>query len=125
MIRTILAAIVAATLFLPVHAQNSVPAAELFRVNEGVFTVALGEVRDMTDRMVLLAVVEGRNCLAIKVAGRTDCLKLGHRYDLKWKHAPFHLGKTFADKRSCFLDVIGIETTKGATPQATFRLHCA
>lgn len=104
-------------------AQEAVKA-ELYRVEDGVFQLREGKTIDLTDRFLLLAFRQGGKCLEITLNGRRSCIEVGKRFDLKWKHAPFHLGKLFQDKNRCFLDVAEISAPKGADATAIFRLHC-
>lgn len=98
--------------------------AELYRVDDGVFQLKEGKTIDVTDRFLLLAFRHGKKCLEIVLNGRRSCIEVGKRFDLKGKHAPFHLGELFQDKNQCFLDVVEIDAPKGADATATFRLHC-
>lgn len=110
-------------LSFPVIAESS-NKATLYRVEEGTFELNEGQTIDLTDKRVLLAFRRGRRCLEIVINGNEDCMQVGKRYDLKWKHAPFHLGKLFRDRRECFLDIIGLSNPKGAKAVASFRLYC-
>lgn len=95
------------------------------QVNEGLFSLEINETIDLTDQSLLLALVyDRRENLAIRVGGRISDISIGQRFDLKWPHAPFHLGHLFSEKRMCFLDVINIEDASGGTPKAEFRLRC-
>ena len=108
-----------------VHAQADSSTLDFIQVNEGVFNLELDRVTDLTDRSVLMALVrDRRGSLAVRINGRVDPISVGSRYDLKWEHAPFHLGRTFADTRICFLDVLAISDPAGGTASATFRLRC-
>lgn len=103
---------------------ESVDGSTLYRVEEGVFQLREGGVIDLTDRALLMAFRIGRRCPEVLVNGNDACIEVGKRFDLKWRHAPFHLDNLFSDKRRCFLDVVAITSPKGADATATFRLHC-
>lgn len=121
------AAIVVAVLPGAVLAQttkfNVVEPAELLRVEDGVFALDLNQTIDITDRHLLMALVqEERKCLAIKVGGRRECIEIGQRFN--FKNNAFALGAVFKDRQDCFLDVVKIEDAKGVDPRVTFRLYC-
>lgn len=104
-----------------------VPAAQLMRVDEGVFEVPADSTIDLTDRKILLSVTtyaSGREkkCCNITFNGdRQSWRAVGHRFDLKRIRGT----KSYVeDKAECFLDVIDVATPKGAPWLATFRLHC-
>jgi hypothetical protein len=104
-----------------------VPAAQLMRVDEGVFEVPADTTIDLTDRKILLSVttfLSGRDkkCCNISFNGdRESWRAVGHRFDLKRIRGT----KSYVeDKAECFLDVIDVATPKGAPWLATFRLHC-
>ena len=98
--------------------------AELYRVEKGVFELRDGHTIDLTDRFLLLAFRLEERCPEIVLNGKKSCIEVGDRFDLKWAHAPFHLGNVFQDKNQCFLDVVEIAAPQGADAVATFRLHC-
>lgn len=103
-----------------------IPAAELLRVDEGVFEMPIGGTIDLTDRRIFLSIRVPRGyqqCCEIVLNGRQVMFGdvVGQRFDLKrvnstWKHVE--------DKEQCFLDVVDVVTPKGAPGIATFRLHC-
>lgn len=123
MIRHFIASFAALILLAP--GASSQQPAELLRVVDGVFSLKLNETVDLTDQALLLAVTTDRDCLAISVGGRKDCIEIGERYDLTYQHGPFQLGDMMADKQRCFLDIVGIDEAKGEQPNVTFRLLCA
>lgn len=99
--------------------------AELWRVNQGLFALSVGQSIDVSDRHLLLALREGNGCLEIMLNGRGSCIETGSRIDLTWQSTPFVLGDLFADKARCFIDVVRIDQAKGAETSATFRFYCA
>jgi hypothetical protein len=105
-------------------AQSS-PTATFYRVEDGVFELREGsKAIDLTDQHLLLALRRNRTCLAVVLNGREDCPKVGTRYDFKYPHGPFQLKYIFAEKKSCFLDVVDVQEAKGAPGVVTFRLYC-
>lgn len=99
--------------------------AELWRVDQGLFALSVGQSIDVSDRHLLLTLREGRRCLEIWMNGRDACVETGAHFDLTWEHAPFHLDDLFADKERCFLDVVSVDQAKGAETSVTFRFYCA
>ncbi len=110
--------------------KTSSPTAQLYRVDEGIFDIKLGQVLDLTDRKVLMAfsnTISGNTREAIKKYQSFRVLfnssavsfSLGQRLNLKSK-----FNDIFKDKDECYLDLIGIATPKGAPVIATFRFHC-
>jgi hypothetical protein len=109
---------------------TSSPTAKLYRVDEGIFDIKLGQVLDLTDRKVLMAfstTMSGNNRTEIKrnqsfwvsFNSSSVSFSLGKRLNLKSK-----FNDIFKDKDECYLDLIGIATPKGAPVIATFRFHC-
>lgn len=109
---------------------TSSPTAKLYRVDEGIFDIKLGQVLDLTDRKVLMAfsnTMSGNTREAIKknqsfrvlFNSRQSSFSIGRRLDLKYEFK-----EIFKDKDECYLDLIGIATPKGAPVIATFRFHC-
>lgn len=98
------------------------PAAELYRIEDGVFALRPGMSVDLTDRAILLAfrnVERGRAMLTI--AGRRESGITGTRWNLKQER---QTRDAVADKSECFLDLTTLVAPKGAPPTATFRLRC-
>ena len=120
-------------LSLPATAQTlpanaiAVPAAEFYRVDEGVFALRPGMSIDLTDRKILLNFREkwqaGREADRFYIAlnGNSDVVKAGDRIDLKRERAT---RDAVTDKGSCFLDVVAFVAPTGAPPTATFRVSC-
>jgi hypothetical protein len=112
---------------MPEAKKYLVPAAQLMRVDEGVFDVPVGGTIDLTDRKILLSVTSftsGREkkCCTIMLNGdRITWRTVGHRFDLKQLSAT---RQSLYDKNQCFLDIVDVATPKGAPWLLTFRLHC-
>jgi hypothetical protein len=99
-----------------------VPAAELMRVDEGVFDLKFGGTIDLTNRRILLAVVPfNRKCCAVTLNGESVSRNVGARINLKEVRAT---AQFVEDKNQCFLDITDFVEPQGSTPIYTFRFHC-
>jgi len=112
-------------LHVPPARQYLVPAAQLMRVDEGVFELEIGKTIDLTDRKMLLSVTSrgsNKDCCTIAVNGsRVNWNGVGSRIDLKRESSTRQFVE---DKDVCYLDVVDIALPKGAAGIATFRLYC-
>lgn len=104
---------------------HEVKAAELYRVEEGVFQLKNGQSMDLTDRKVLFTfreVMPKRNDrISVSVNGAREVLKLGDRVDLKKLRGT---AKYFEGNEECFVDFFKLLVPKGAAAIASFRLYC-
>ena len=104
-----------------------VPAAQLMRVDDGVFELEVGKTIDLTNRKILLTIQARRRgrkmeCCDIRINGdRLLWHSVGHRFDLKTIRVTRDV---VADKTACFLDLVDLVTPKGGKWIATFRLAC-
>ncbi len=101
------------------HAQEA-NQAKLYKVEDGMFQLREGKTIDVTDQFLLLAFRHGKKCFEIMLNGKSDCIEVGKRVDLKWPHAPFYFGDLFKDRNRCFLDVVEIDAAKGADATAAY-----
>ena len=107
-----------------------IPAAQLSRVTEGVFSLKLGESMDLTEAGILLAFrrdyyvkkrfagVYNSGDIEISINGRIYRSNLGSRYNLKKDSS------RLSNRDECWLDVYRIVRAKGAPVTASFRLDC-
>ncbi len=105
-----------------------VPAAEFYRIDDGVFALRPGMSVDLTDRKILLTFradwqysSRDTSRFYIVLNGDREAVRAGTRIDLKRDN---ETRSAVADKGSCFLDVVNFRAPKGAPPTATFRLSC-
>lgn len=106
---------------------TSSPTAKLYRVDEGIFDIKLGDVIDLTDRKVIFSFPVRRNARAelktkrinIDINSRGFYLDIGKRLDIK-----DYFREIFKDKDECYIDLIGVANPKGAPAIATLRFHC-
>lgn len=111
---------------------TSSPTAKLYRVDEGLFDIKLGEVLDLTDRKVLFSFpaqsddnkreyIRKNQAIKLSINSGPAYIEVGKRLDLK------RMGETraiFDDKSECYMDLIGLAIPKGAPVIATFRFQC-
>ncbi|MEM7775637.1 MAG: hypothetical protein AAF732_08515 [Pseudomonadota bacterium] len=134
--KVLLAAVASLVLMGPALAQQKVevksadavlvPAAKLYRIDDGVFALRPGMSVDLTNRQILLTFDPSPRSareidFAILVSGRTMRVRAGTRVDFKRLRATEEFVK---DKARCFLDVISYIKPRGAAPKATFRVSC-
>lgn len=114
----------------PPEKLSASPTATLYRVDEGLFDLKVGQSIDLTDRKILLHFNGGWNqsrenleqkYISLSISGRTDAIRPGNRWNLK---NIYELQKTLNDKDQCFLDLIDVLVPKGAQAIATFRFSC-
>lgn len=100
-----------------------VPAAQLMRVDDGVFELEIGKTIDLTDRKILLSMRcnDKGNCDITLNGERARWRAVGSRIDLKKERGTRDFVK---DKSVCVLDVVDIALPKGADGVATFRIYC-
>jgi hypothetical protein len=107
------------------------PAAELLRVDEGVFEIPVDGTIDLTDRRIFLSIRSYREwatapkkCCNLLLNGQNTSIgsdPVSKRFDLKQLR---ETQEFVVDKEQCFLDVVDVVMPKGAPWIATFRLHC-
>jgi len=102
--------------------------AELQMVTKGVFAMDVGKSIDLTDRGILLRLIEvgqtagePASSIQLSINGWRDAASIGHRYNLKKNRAT---GEFVKDTDTCVLDVVDASWPKGGTASATFRLMC-
>ena len=113
--------------------KTSSPTAQLYRVDEGLFDIRLGDVLDLTDNKILMAFPVDRNSREAMVENKSIKIKInnisfgftpGQRLNFKGSGYANYIDKYFKDYSECFIDLIGVTVPKGAPAIATFRLHC-
>ena len=107
---------------VPIAKTYVVPAAQLLRVDEGVFELQAGKAMDLTDRKILLAVVQNRRGeVDVTLNNSRYSFVTGKRIDLKRDRKT---SEAVSDRRICFLDLVDLARPQGTKAIATFRLHC-
>ena len=108
---------------VPMAQRLLVPVGQLFRVDEGVFDLRIGQTIDLTNRKLLLSMqIYNKSCCNMTINGeRVSRWQVGSRIDLKRFRGT---KEAVQDRDQCFLDVVDLVLPKGAPGVATFRLHC-
>jgi len=104
--------------------------AKLYRVDDGIFELKLGQSIDLTERKVLVnfdyhsrlqSIAEYKTFRVLVNGWYGGDVHPGVRLDLKKYYST---AKIVADTSECYLDIVDVATPKGGTPVATFRFSC-